>query len=107
MYICYCPLRDPNWNKNIVLYCIIEVVTKAGLIVLVHTCIYTIKILKVLLPLCKIINDFLLIQRCTNINKTLISHHWIAWLISLFIRPDNVSYCSSQLYIIINVKRVT
>ena len=21
MYICYCPLRDPNWNKNIVLYC--------------------------------------------------------------------------------------
>ena len=23
MYICYCPLRDPNWNKNIVLYCIV------------------------------------------------------------------------------------
>ena len=23
MYICYCPLRDPNWNKYcIVLYCI-------------------------------------------------------------------------------------
>ena len=22
MYICYCPLRDLNWNKNIVLYCI-------------------------------------------------------------------------------------
>ena len=25
MYICYCPLRDPNWNKNIVLYCIVYV----------------------------------------------------------------------------------
>ena len=23
MYICHCPLRDPNWNKNIVLYCIV------------------------------------------------------------------------------------
>ena len=25
MYICYCPLRDPNWNKKycIVLYCIV------------------------------------------------------------------------------------
>ena len=23
LYICYCPLRDPNWNKNIVLYCIV------------------------------------------------------------------------------------
>ena len=22
MYICYCPLRDLIWNKNIVLYCI-------------------------------------------------------------------------------------
>ena len=21
MYICYCPLRDPNWNK--ILYCIV------------------------------------------------------------------------------------
>ena len=21
--ICYCPLRDLNWNKNIVLYCIV------------------------------------------------------------------------------------
>ena len=25
MCICYCPLRDPNWNKNIVLYCIVPV----------------------------------------------------------------------------------
>ena len=23
MYICYCPSRDLNWNKNIVLYCIV------------------------------------------------------------------------------------
>ena len=23
MYICYCPLRDFIWNKNIVLYCIV------------------------------------------------------------------------------------
>ena len=31
MYICYCPLRDPNWNKNIVLYCIV-LYTLAGAI---------------------------------------------------------------------------